>query len=138
VLNLLPFMLVVLVPAGLAIALWRRRVEHRLARSATVALHADGFGVRRELADGREEQVDWSEVQEVEVYRTHSGPHATAGGMMLLFGDDTRGCLVPLDRLDADGLIEGLTSLPGFKVQLLHEAVETPVPAQVVVWRRRS
>jgi hypothetical protein len=119
-------------------AVWRSRDAQRTARAATVELIVDEFGVRRGLADGREEGVDWSEITEVEVYRTTTGPHGDAGGMLMLCGDETRGCLVPLDRLDEPGFVEGVTRLPGFDMRLLQEALEAQPPNQLVVWRRGS
>jgi hypothetical protein len=137
---LLTLLMVVLLVAPIAIlmAVWRNRGLQREVRSATVDLRVDEFGVRRELADGREEGVDWSDLTEVEVYRTDTGPHGKAGGMVMLCGDELHGCLVPIDHLDTEGLIEGLTRLPGFDVRLLHEAVESLPPRQLVVWRRAS
>ena len=46
--------------------------------------------------------------------------------------------LVPLDRLSAEGLVEGLSRLPGFDVRLLSEAVEAQPPCQLVVLARRG
>jgi hypothetical protein len=123
-------------PLVIARAVLRNRAAQREARAATVGLVVDEFGVRRELADGREEGVDWSEIEEIEVYRTTSGPHGKAGGMVMLCGDDTHGCLVPLDQLGTPGLMEGVSRLPGFKVRLFQEALESEAPNQVVVWHR--
>jgi hypothetical protein len=127
---------IVIAPIAILRGVMRNRDTQRKARSATVDLTVDEFGVRRALADGREEGVDWTEIEEVEVYRTKSGPHGDAGGMVMLSGDEARGCLVPLDRLDTPGLIESLTRLPGFDMRLLQEALEAEPPRQLVVWHR--
>lgn len=134
----LALLLVVAVPFVVGLALWRRKAVHREVRAATVELRVDEFGVWRELADGREEGVDWVDLTEVEVYRTTTGPHGKGGGLLMLSGDEQHGCLVPLDRLDEPGLVEGLSRLPGFDLRLLHEAVESRAPNQLVVWRRGS
>lgn len=123
-------------PFVIARAVLRNRAAQRTARAATVELHVDEFGVGRGLADGREERVDWSEITEVEVYRTKDGPHGKAGGMVMLAGDATRGCLVPIDHLETPGLMEAITRLPGFDSRLLHEALEAEPPSQLVVWHR--
>jgi hypothetical protein len=135
---LVTFLMVCLVVAPFAIlrAVMRNRDAQRTARAATVDLVVDEFGVRRCLADGREEGVDWSEIEEVEVYRTTTGPHGEAGGMVMLCGDDTHGCLVPIDRLATPGLMEGVTRLPGFDMRLLQEALECEAPNRLVVWHR--
>jgi len=77
------------------------RNQKRIAviRSETVELQVDEFGVRRVLADGRTEGVEWVEVTEVEVLTSNSGPHGPTGGVVIVSGDETHGCLVPIDRL---------------------------------------
>lgn len=132
------FLLIVVLVAPIAIivAVARNRRLQRELRSATVELIADEFGVRRILADGREEGVDWAELTEIEVYRTDKGPHADAGGLLMLSGDDTRGCLIPLDRIESSGVLEGLQRLPGFNGMTFTEALIADAPSQLVVWRR--
>jgi len=123
-------------PFAIARAVIRNRAAQRSARAATIELIVDEFGVRRGLADGREEGIDWSEILEVEVYRTKTGPHGKVGGMGMLAGDATRGCLVPIDRLGTPGLMEAVTRLPGFDTRLLQEALQAEPPTQLVVWHR--
>jgi hypothetical protein len=86
--------------------------------------------------DGREEGVDWVEVTEVEVLTSNSGPHAAGGGVVIVSGDETHGCLVPIDRLQDSGLAEALTRLPGFDSGQLMEALLTKPPARTVCWQR--
>ena len=130
--------LMLVAPFAIAIAVIRNRTQRRLLRSATVALTVDEYGVRRELADGRTEAVDWTDLREVEVYRTNEGPHGPVGGMVLLGGDDTSGCLVPIDRVGEAGLVEALSRLPGFDVRTFSEALVAPPPVEIVVWRRQG
>ncbi len=130
--------LVAVAPILIVLAVMRRREVERASRSATVELRVDEFGVRRELGDGRTEEIDWTEVTEVEVFRTTHGPHGPAGGMVMLSGDSTRGSLVPLDRVEDSGLLEKLSLLPGFSIRGMAEALASDPPARVVVWRRDS
>ena len=132
------FLLVVLLVAPIAVivAVARNRRLQRELRSATIELVADEFGIRRVLADGREEYLEWTELVEIEVYRTDSGPHAEAGGLVMLSGDETRGCLVPLDHIESSGLLEALRHLPGFNGMTFTEALIADAPSQLVVWRR--
>ena len=53
-------------------------------------------------------------------------------------GDDTRGCLVPIDRSADCGLIEALPRLPGFSSQALVEALARPPVQTTVVWSKAS
>ena len=100
-------------------------VTQRLRRTGagTVEVAADADGVRRVLADGRREEVTWAEVTEVDVFTTRIGPHRAAGGAVVLYGDDRRGCVVPLDRLQESALLEHVHRLPGFDTGALVAAI---------------
>jgi hypothetical protein len=128
--------LLLIAPIAVFAAVMRNRGLQRQVRAATAELKVDEFGVRRELADGRQEEIDWVEVEEVSVLVTNRGPQAPSGGVIVLWGDDTRGCLVPIDRADESGLLEALPRLPGFDSRLLAEALAQEPVSQVVVWRR--
>ena len=136
--TLLVLLVLCAIPVIVVLGVHRKREVEREDRSATIDLRVDEFGVWRDLADGRQEGVDWAAINEVEVYRTTQGPHGKVGGMVLLCGDETSGCLVPLDHMGQTGLVEGLTRLPGFDIRLLTEAMELEPPNQLTVWRRGS
>lgn len=125
-------------PVVVFLAVRRNRALQRELRSATVELEVDEFGVSRELADGRRESVEWPEVSQVEVMRTARGPHAAAGGLIVLWGDETSGCLVPIDRAQDSGLLEALGRLPGFSQLAMVEALGADPESSAVVWRRES
>jgi threonine aldolase len=125
-----------LAPIFIVLAVVRNQRRLSLLRSETVELKIDAFGVRRVLADGREEGVDWSDVTEVEVVRAKSGPHAGSGGVVIVAGDETTGCLVPLDRLEDSGLATMLHQLPGFDGARLTQAVVAEPPARTSCWVR--
>ena len=126
----------VLGPLFVLIAVSRNQRRLRASRSATVELVADEFGVRRVLADGREEGVDWVDVTEVEVVTAASGPHASSGGVVIIAGDETHGCLVPIDQLEPSGVAEALSRLHGFDVGAFAEALVAKPPTRVTCWSR--
>lgn len=129
------FLLVAPIAVIMAIARNQRRLS--VLRSETVELRADELSVRRVLADGRTEEVDWSEVNEVEVVRASKGAHAEYGGVLVLGADELRGCLVPLDRLDDTGIRDALTRLlPGFDKSQLDAALGKRPPARTTCWVR--
>jgi hypothetical protein len=129
--------LILVVPIAVLLAVARNQRRISAIRAETVELRADELGVRRLLADGREEEVDWGEVNEVEVVRANRGAHAAYGGVLVLGADATRGCLVPLDRLDDTGIREALSRLlPGFDKQKLEAALQKRPPARVSCWVR--
>jgi hypothetical protein len=123
-------------PVFVVLAVLRNQKRLSLVRSETVDLQVDAFGVRRVLADGREEGVDWSDVTEVEVLTAKSGPHKASGGVVIVAGDDESGCLVPLDRLEESGLAAMLQQLPGFDGRRLTEAVIADPPSRTSCWVR--
>jgi hypothetical protein len=131
-------LLLLIAPVAIFVAVMRNRGLQREVNASTVSLRIDEFGVHRELGDGRTEDVDWSEVQEVSVMVTNKGPHRRSGGVVVLWGNESRGCLVPIDRAGDSGLFEALPHLPGFNSHLLVEALAAKAPSQVVVWKRES
>jgi hypothetical protein len=128
-------LVVVLAPA-VAIAVGRNEGRRSRQRAAAAVVVVDAVGVRRELADGRVEQVDWSEVTVIEVVRASMGPHKASGGVVLVGADDTHGALVPLDRVAACGLLGRLDGLAGFDRRRFDQAVTARAPSRTVVWRR--
>jgi hypothetical protein len=123
-----------LVTAGYAVQRNERR--RRDAAAATVELHADRERVTRTLADGRYEEVRWSEVQAVEVLATNVGPHRHDGVVVVIAGPGERGCLVPSQLAVEHGIIELLHALPGFDSRRLIAAMEQPPPARTTCWER--
>lgn len=109
------------------LAVWSGVVRNRQRlsqlRSETVDLAVGPLGVRRELADGRREEVDWNDVIEVDVFVSTKGPHAPSGGAVVLYGSQG-GCVVPMDRVQSSGLLDGLGRLPGFDLAGFARAVE--------------
>jgi hypothetical protein len=118
------------------IALRRNERRSREQRAATVELEVDAEGVRRTLADGREEAVRWDEVTEVEVITTKVGVHRHDGVLLVLGADEERGCLVPSALATEHGVIERVSALPGFDVRALVGAMEQSPPSRTTVWVR--
>jgi hypothetical protein len=116
-------LVVLMAPLVVLLALVRNRRTGRALRAATVELRSDVLGVWRELADGRREGVHWDEVREISVVRTSKGPHGAAGGVVVLYGDATHGCLVPLDRVGESGIAEHLPRLPAFDSRRFADAL---------------
>ena len=121
-----------LITAGFAVR--RNEQRRRDAASATVELLADRDRVARTLADGRYEEVRWSEVEEVEVLTTKLGPHRDDGVVLVIAGPGERGCLVPSRLAVEHGVIELLHTLPGFDSRRLVAAMERPPPARTTCW----
>jgi hypothetical protein len=129
--------IVVIVPAVL-IAVLRNEGRRSRERAGAARVVVDVFGVRRELADGRVESVDWSDVQIVEVVRASMGPHQASGGVVLIGGTDEHGALVPLDKVSTTGLLARLDALPGFDRRVFDTAVTARAPSRTTVWTRPS
>ena len=127
---------VAIVVLPLALAFRRRQSADRLAAAATVSLDVDDRSVRRALADGRTEEITWSEIQEVEVLTTNVGVHRDDGVLIVLGAGPTRGCLVPSRQ--ASGVIERLHLLPGFDARRLADAMAEPPPSRISVWTRHA
>lgn len=122
---------------GVLVALGRNERVRRAGAAATVELEVDALGVRRVLADGREEAVHWDELTEVEVITTKVGVHKDDGAVLVLAGDGERGCLVPSGLARAEGVLERVAGLPGVDVRRLAEALEASPPSRTTVWTRQ-
>ena len=59
--------LLLIAPIAIFVAVMRNRGVQRKVRASTVELRVDEFGVKRELADGRVEEIEWGQVREVSV-----------------------------------------------------------------------
>jgi hypothetical protein len=127
-------LVVVVCIAATVMAVWRNEGRISRERSATVELSVDALGVRRTLADGRVEGVDWDELTSVEVLTARMGPHAASGGVVMLGAGPERGALVPLDRLADTNLAAYLGALPEFDPAALNAASERRAPSRTEVW----
>ncbi len=125
-----------LAPLFVTLAVLRNHQRRVAARAATVELVADGFGIRRVLADGREEGVDWSDVNEVEVITAKKGPHGEYGGVVMIGDGDEHGVLVPFDRLEDTGALAAVSTLPRFPMPAFIEAMQLDPPSRTLVWTR--
>jgi hypothetical protein len=123
--------------AAVAVLLARMRRERarRLARSATVSLVVDDWGVKRTLADGRHEEVGWDELQTVEAVTLPRGPWDDRV-RFVLDGGGLRGCLVSRIAAEQAGLLEALGRLPGLDIQALGEVLDGTGTGKRVLWRR--
>lgn len=126
---------VLLVPAVI-IAVLRNEGRRGRSRADAAVVRVDVTGVRRDLADGRVEEIWWSEVLEVEVLRASLGPHKASGGVVLIGGPGERGALVPLDRVGSTGLLGHLGGLAGFDRSAFDAALAARAPSRTVVWQR--
>ncbi|QWF82584.1 hypothetical protein [Amycolatopsis sp. CA-230715] len=102
------------------------------AHSRSVSV--DDTGVRRQLADGSEESVTWSELSSVVIRVIPEGPWKEDVFLMLAAADGT-GTAVPSGDPAADALIERLQTLPGFDNEKFIEAMTTDADEAYVVWR---
>lgn len=130
--------LVVLCLPAVAIAVMRNEGRRGRARASQAHVVVDVFGVRRELADGRVESVDWADVEIVEVVRASMGPHGASGGVVLIGGPGEQGALVPLDKIGTTGLLGRLGALPGFDHRVFDSAITARAPSRTTVWTRTA
>jgi hypothetical protein len=122
---------------GMVLLLRAGREDRRRRREAaeTVLFAVDANGVRRQLADGRTEGVEWHEIEEVRVVTLPSGPW-TDRVRIVLDGGGERGCIVPWEVAEDGGLPASLHRLRGFDLQRFFAAVEAGRPGNEVLWRR--
>jgi hypothetical protein len=118
---------------ALLMAVGRRERAHRRAAAETVALVVDDWGVKRDLADGRHEEVSWTELQEVRATTLPKGPWGERV-RLILDGGGERGCIVSYERAYDGGLVTKLTALPGFDHRALGDVLDKPKTGTIVLW----
>lgn len=117
------FLALLCAPVFVIMAVNRNRRQRAREFAATVEIAVDQRGAHRVLADGRREEVTWDEVNEVDVFTTRKGPHKDAGGAVVLYGSEARGCIIPMDVVESSGLLLHITRLPGLKIDTIIEAM---------------
>ena len=115
----------------------RRQRASRQAAAATVRLEVDGWGVKRWLADGRYEEVSWAELQEVRAVTLPKGPWDSRI-RFVLDGGGERGCIVPIDVAEDNGLVAALAGLKGFDNRSLAEVLDHERTGSRVLWARTT
>jgi hypothetical protein len=100
-------------------------------------IHIDDHGVRRELADGKVEQVAWDDLREVAVLTTGDGPFAE-DVFFVLAGQGGTGCVIPQSTPESSQLLEQLQRLPGFDNEAFIRAMGSTTDATFVCWRRQG
>ena len=95
----------------------------------------DDVGVRLEIGNGKDEQVAWDALLEVDILTTRDGPYAEDLFFVLTGGGDTR-CVVPLSATKGNGLLAHLKKLPGFDNEAVSQAMKSTTKGMVVCWRR--
>ena len=121
---------------AVGMALRRNGRASRSAAAATVDVHCDGEVVSRTMADGRHEEVRWTDVVEVQVFTTAIGVHKADGVVLVLAGEGEQGCLMPSRLAVEHGVIDRLHALPGFDSRRLIDAMEKPPPSRTTCWER--
>ncbi|WP_425432317.1 hypothetical protein [Haloechinothrix alba] len=98
------------------------------------AVTVDDTGVRRQLADGSKEAVNWDELSAV-IIRVMPDSPWDEDVFLMLAGSDGTGTAVPSSDPAADALIERLQTLPGFDNERFIEAMTTEADEAYVVWK---
>jgi len=101
-----------------------------------MTIQIDDTGVRRELAGGRIESVNWADLLEVSIVTTSDGPFAE-DVFFVLEGPSGCGCAVPRTAAESSVLLERLQRLPGFDNQAVIRAMTSTDENKFVCWRRQ-
>ena len=96
----------------------------------------DDVKVTRTLRDGREETLLWSDLEEVALITTDEGP--IMGDVFWTLLGTTSGCLVPCEADGTKELLVRLQRLPGFKNEVIVQAMGSTENAKFVCWRKSS
>ncbi|HJK89794.1 MAG TPA: hypothetical protein RMH85_26375 [Polyangiaceae bacterium LLY-WYZ-15_(1-7)] len=101
-----------------------------------MVLSVDDERVRRELPDGRVEEVRWDALKKVEILSTAEGP-LLEDVFFLLFAAGGGGVAVPSSLARETGLLPRLQRLPHFDHEAVIRAMTSTEPARFLCWERR-
>lgn len=113
-----------------------RTKKLRSSRSQTTALIANASTCRRELVDGRVEEVSWSNVTEIEVVVSENETPDGATAFLLIAESSTKGVLVPLGVGLDEPVWSPLDALSPSLVASIRSAASQALPARRTVWMR--
>ena len=107
----------------------------RMLRRPVPRILIDDLVVRRELGDGRIEEVAWTDLVEVEIVTTDEGPYVD-DVFFLLVGRDGTGCCVPQGAPGSEPLLDRLQALPNFDNGQVIRAMSCAENARFVCWKK--
>ena len=96
----------------------------------------DDLVVRRELGDGKIEEVAWDDLVEVQIVVTDEGPFVD-DVFFLLAARDGSGVCVPQGAPGSETLLERLQKLPNFDNGEVIRAMACSENARFVCWKKR-
>jgi len=91
--------------------------------------------VRRELGDGKIEEVAWEDLVEVQIVTTDEGPFVD-DVFFLLAGRDGTGVCVPQGAPGSEPLLDRLQHLPNFDNDQVIQAMMCSQNARFVCWKK--
>ena len=97
-------------------------------------LQITDWGVRRILAGGKSEQVEWRSLSEIWIVTSDAGP-VVDDLYFALLADDGTGVAVPNALAFQNDLLAHLQKLPGFDNQRAIDALGSTDHARFLVWR---
>jgi hypothetical protein len=84
--------------------------------------------------NGDIEQVQWDDLERVEVLTTDAGP-AVTDVYFILVGSDTE-CIIPMGSAGDEHLLEKLQTLPGFDNETYIKAMSSTEDARFLCWQK--
>lgn len=94
----------------------------------------DETKITRTMRDGKQETLQWAELQEVSIITSDEGPFVD-DVFWVLSGTDT-GCLVPSEADGAKELLAHLQKLPGFNNEAVIQAMGSAENAKFLCWSK--
>jgi hypothetical protein len=94
----------------------------------------DDEKITRTMRDGNQETLLWSDLEEVAIITTDEGPFVD--DVFWVLSGKASGCLAPSEAVGVGELIVRLQKLPGFKNEVVIEAMGSTTNAKFVCWTK--
>jgi hypothetical protein len=94
----------------------------------------DDFSISRKMADGKVENIKWSDLREIQLITTDKG--TTLNDTFYLLIGESSGCAISTQSIGAEKLLERLKTLPGFETKKVAQATNSTGNNKYICWKR--
>lgn len=113
-------------------------IHNKTSNTQPERVEFDDDGITRHHPDGSTESIHWNEIDTITIITTDQGPGAEDAFWVFENADNTKGCMVGNGAKGFPDLYQRLQSLPGFRDEVVIEAMGTSSNKRFVAWQRNA
>lgn len=129
--------LALLIAIFLIVSIWLV-IHNRTSNTQPERVEFDDDGIIRHHPDGSTESIRWNEIDTITIITTNQGPREEDAYWVFENTDNTQGCMVSNGAKGFPDLLDRMQSLPGFRDEMVIEAMGTTSNKRFVAWQRNT